>query len=228
MGLFGLIANFFKQLFSGDIGGAFKTLADNIGPALADVAKLIAGVLAIVLASGVTALSGGAGSVALGLAIAGMAIMVSGMVMGDPGIQEMIMESLPDDRRKDAMIALFAMSLVLQIAGSIMQCCSNPSQLTQMGKMIKDVVGAVTSVVQGAVGIASGVDAKKATDAKASAVEMQAQMDVTKALISKLQAFQQRDMSDLKSILDAFRSILASTAQMMQSYGQGFRAAASV
>lgn len=228
MGLFGVIADFFKKLFTGDIGGAFKTLVDNIGPALADIGKLIAGVLAIVLAAGVTALSGGAGSVALGLAIAGMAIMVSGMILGDPGIQNMIMESLPEDQRKGAMWALFAVALALQIVGSIMQCCSNPSALTQLGSMVKNLTAAVTTLVQGAVTIAGGVETKNATDAKANAVDMQAQIERTKAMLGEIQALQDRDIKDLKTILDTFASILSSTADTISTYGKGFRAAASV
>lgn len=228
MGLFGVIADFFKKLFSGDIGGAFKTLVDNIGPALADIAKLIGAVLSIVLAAGVTAISAGGGAAALGLAIAGMALMVSGMIMGDPGIQKMIMEALPEDQRQGAMWALFAVALALQIAGSIMQCCANPAELTKLGALVKDMTTAVTTIVQGAVSISSGVEGKKATDSKASAMETQAQLERTKALLGKIQALQSRDISELKAILDSFASILSSTADMMKSYGQGYKAAASV
>lgn len=228
LGFFGAIINFFKQLFTGHVAEAFKSLGDNIVTMLTDIGKLVAGVLAIVFAAAASAVSGGLATPALALAVAGFGLMVAGMVMSDPGIQDMIMKSLPPDSREAAMWSLFAVSLVLQIAGSIMQCCSNPASIPKLGQTVRDMTVAVTSVTQGAASIATGVEAKQATDHRASAGEAQARMDLVKAAIGKLEALRDRDMSDLKTVLDSYTAIIASTADMVRNYAQGMRAASSV
>ncbi len=225
-GFFGAIANFFKKLFTGDIKGAFQVLADNIGSILKDLGQLIAVVLAVVAAAVLTVGTAGAGTGVLVAAIVGASLVVAGMVMSDPGIIDLILECLPEDRRQAASIALAVVGAVLALAGGITMGFATGGASTLA--TVSTVATALSGLTSAGVTIQQGVDSYKQSEFKAGAQRTLADIDITDAKMTDLKALLDRNQKDLKVLFDAFADALSSTKEMILTYGQNLNRAASV
>jgi hypothetical protein len=229
-GLFGAIANFFKKLFTGDIAGAFKGLAtdlkESIGNILKDIAQIVGAALAIVAAAVATAATGGGASPLLALAIAGTVMMVAGMAMSDPAIMDMIIESLPEDQQKAAMIALMTVAAVLSLVGSIMSGIGSGGAGTATA--IAKIAVSVASIISGAATIESGVKDYQRSQHQVKATESQVKMDYMDAAMEELKGILSQKQGDMKELYDSFAKILDSTRNMIAQQGQAQVTAASV
>ena len=217
-GFFGLIAKFFKAVFTGDWQGV-KDAAKDIGSILKDVVQIVAAVLAVAVATVVT---GGVGV----LAVVGAALVIAGMIMSDPGITEMILEALPEDQRQAAAIALAVVGAVLAIAGSI--CSGKAAGVDAVVASISKLATTASTLVSAGVTVDQGVQGYQAAEHKADAMRNMAQVDKTEALLEDLKSTLDRNQKDLKAMFDAFSSALQSTKQMITEYGQNQSRAASV
>ena len=225
-GLFGAIANFFKKLFTGDIGGAFKVLADNIGSILKDVMQIVALAVALAASVALAGVTAGAASPAIAVVIAGAALVLSSMVLSDPAVMEAMINSLPEDKRQAAGIALAIVAAVIALAGSIMMAAASG------GAGSITIATRVTSLLSAAADVAAtlqqGVDGYLQSGYKAEAMTQQGEMDKTDARMTDIKGAMDRNQKDLKALFDAFSKILESTSAMIQVSGQNMSRAASV
>ena len=218
-GFFGLVAKFFKALFTGDWQGV-KEAAKDIGSVLKDIVQIVAVVLAVAAA----AVMGGPGLMAL--AVVGAALVIAGMVMSDPGITEMILEALPEDQRQAAAIALAVVGAILAIAGSI--CSGKASGVGTAIAAISKLATIASTLISAGVTVDQGVKGYQAAEHKAESMRNMAQIDKTEALMEELKSTLDRSQKDLKAMFDAFSSALSSTKDMITQYGQNQSRAASV
>ena len=224
-GFFGLIAKFFKAVFTGDWKGVVDALKD-VGSILKDIAQIVAVAVAIAAAAALTVASGGAGAGLLAAAIVGAVLVIGGMAMTDPGIMEMIMEALPEDQRQAAAIALAVVGAVLALAGGIVMgaATGGASALAT----ISTVTTAISGLISAGVTVDQGVKGYQAAEHRAGALRNQAEMDISDARMADLKGLLDRSQKDLKAMYEAFANALSSTREMITTYGQNQSRAASV
>lgn len=225
-GLFGAIANFFKKLFTGDIKGAFQVIGDNIANIIKDIAQLVAVAVAIVAAVALTVGTAGAGAGTIALAVAGAALVVGGMALTDPGVTQMIMESLPESSQQAVAIALAVVGAIMAVAGGIMMGVATGGASTFA--TVSTVTTALSGIGNAGVTLANGVDGFLQSGFKADAAKSQANIDRTDAQITDLKGILSRNQTDLKALFESFSTILRSTQDMIATYGQTQSRAASV
>lgn len=225
-GLFGAIAHFFKNLFSGDIKGAFKCLTDNIGNILKDIAQIAAVVLGCVAGVAAAVATGGAAAPALALAISAAVLVIGGMAMSDPGITSLIVESLPENAQQAVAVTLAVVGAVLAITGGIMMGCLSGGATTLAA--VSTTVTSISGLVNAGMTIANSVDGYAQSEYKAAAVKSQANMDKHDASTVELKGILERKQKDLKTLFDSFSTILQSTRDMLTAHGQAKVYAAGV
>ena len=209
-GLFGFLVKFFKAVFTGntaelkELGQTFK---DNWLTMLKDVLAVVVAIVALV-----------ATPVLGPVAVIGASLLLVGMVLTDPGISDMIMEALPEDQRKAAMIALAVVGGVCCIAGGIMMGIATGGASTLA--TISTVLTTLSTLTEAGVTAYQGVDGYKQAGYKADAAKGQAQIDRTDARTAELQGELGRKQTELKDLFDSLSAMLQSTRDMITTYGQ--------
>ena len=217
-GLFGFLAKFFRALFQGktaelkELGQTFK---DNWVTMLKDVLAVVVGIVAL------------AATPVIGpVAIIGASLLLVGMVLTDPGIGDMIMEALPEDRRKAAMIALAVVGGVCCIAGGIMMGFATGG--SGILATVSTVLTALSTLTEAGVTVYQGIDGYKQAGYKAGADKSQARIERTDANTVELQGELGRKQTELKDLFDSLSAMLQSTRDMITTYGQTQKTAASI
>ncbi len=226
-GLFGFIANFFKALFTFD----FKALGElctweNLGNVLKDIATLVVAAVLIAAAAAATAVSGGAGSVLLGLAIAGTVMVVAGMVASDPGVIDMIAEALPEDSRNTFALAMSITGMLVGIIGSIMTSVATGG--LGATTLVTKLVTAGSQIGSAAISAGMGVNDGIKGTARADAQVFMADVDRKGADMENIKTELTRSNADMRALYDAYANIMQSMRDMVLQYGQNQNRAASV
>jgi hypothetical protein len=217
-GLFGFLIKFLKAVFTGnteELKELGKTFKDNWLTMLKDALAVVVAIVAL------------AATPVIGpVAVIGASLLLVGMVLTDPGIGDMIMEALPEDRRKAAMIALAVVGGVCCIAGGIMMGIATGGASTLA--TVSTVLTAISTLTEAGVTAYEGVEGYKQTGYKADAAKSQAQIDRTDAHTAELQGELSRKQSELKDLFDSLSAMLQSTRDMISAYGQIQNTAAGI
>ncbi|MDL2290694.1 hypothetical protein LJC09_01135 [Desulfovibrio sp. OttesenSCG-928-F20] len=226
LGLLSAIGTFFKKLFSGDVGGAFKTLGDNIGNILKDLGQIIGMVLAVVAAVALTAATGGAGAGVLAAVIVGVVLMAGSMVLSDPMIMEAMLETLPEDQRQALSIALAVICAVAALTGGILMGAA--TGVTGVLATISTITSVVNACVSGGVTIQQGVDGYQKSGYQVDAMLNQADIDKIDAFITSLKGDMSRGQSHMRQLMESYSRVLEDTRDMLRHYGQNLSLSSSV
>jgi hypothetical protein len=214
-GLLGLFVKFFKRLFTGDWAGLRElgqTIKDNWLTMLKDVLAAVVAIVALV-----------ATPVLGPVAVIGAGLLLAGMVLTDPGIGEMIMDALPEDKRKGAMIALAVVGGVCALAGGIMMGCA-----TGGASLLVTVSTVISTVIQAGATAYEGAEGYEQAGYKADAAKGQARIDRADANTAELQGALGRKQSELKDLFESLGNMLHSTQDMITTYGRLQATAAKV
>lgn len=223
-GLVGSFIHFFKNLFQGDIAGAFKVVAFNAFNIAKDAAMVAAAVAMVVAAVVITCCTAGGGAATIALAIAGAGLVLGGTLVSDPGVTSLLVNLLPEGAQPWVAMAICVVGAVMSIAGGIMMGIATGG--ASVPATIASVIGSLAGFVGAAATAYTGIEGLIQGKHQADATRSMADIDVTDAQITDLKAVLDRNQRDLKALFDMFANITESTRQMIATYGQNMSRAA--
>ena len=191
----------------------------------------IVAVAAAVAATVFAVLSGGAGAVAAGFAIAGAVVAVTSLVLNETGAMDKITESLANALEKSGMskqaaqiaaaliinLSIMAISLGCSVGGMVAGIAQSTKALVDTVATVAKTVQTITAIAGTAVG-AGGLAAGAASTALGYKAEMsKADLSELEKIMAELQRRLEESEEELTAILEAIQNGLGQIAAILAS-----------